>query len=546
LQQYGSLAEVVAHADEIGGVVGANLRAALDWLPTGRQLLTVKIDCALPMGASDLLIAAPDIPTLRTMFERFGFKSWLREGAASAVGDERRDAAPDAMTKIARRGERDTERFFADRQTPDATAIPAVPKDYETIVDADALARWYDAIVATDLVCFDTETTNLNPMAAQIVGLSFAIEPGRACYIPLTHRYAGAPDQLPIADVLARFAPWFADASRAKLGQNVKYDQHVLANHGLALAGVAYDTLLESYVLESHKPHDMDDLAWRHLNVKTTTYDEVTGKGANRIGFDQVSVENATAYSAEDADVALQLHRTLYSRIVAEPKLDALYRDIEIPVREVLFRMERNGVLIDTALLAAQSRELGERVLTLEQQAYATAGQPFNLASPRQLGEILFEKMKLPVVKKTATGQPLHRRGRAAGARRQLSAAEADPRAPRARQAQVDVHRQAAAERRPAHRPRAHDVLASDRRHRPPRVRRSEPAEHSGAHAGRPAHSRGVHRAAGARAGVGRLLADRAADHGPPVGRCGAAEGFSGRRGHPSRDRRGNFQRACE
>jgi len=406
LQQYGSLAEVVAHADEIGGVVGANLRAALDWLPTGRQLLTVKIDCALPMGASDLLIAAPDIPTLRTMFERFGFKSWLREGAASAVGDERRDAAPDAMTKIARRGERDTERFFADRQTPDATAIPAVPKDYETIVDADALARWYDAIVASELVCFDTETTNLNPMAAQIVGLSFAIEPGRACYIPLTHRYAGAPDQLPIADVLARFAPWFADASRAKLGQNVKYDQHVLANHGLALAGVAYDTLLESYVLESHKPHDMDDLAWRHLNVKTTTYDEVTGKGANRIGFDQVSVENATAYSAEDADVALQLHRTLYSRIVAEPKLDALYRDIEIPVREVLFRMERNGVLIDTALLAAQSRELGERVLALEQQAYATAGQPFNLASPRQLGEILFEKMKLPVVKKTATGQP--------------------------------------------------------------------------------------------------------------------------------------------
>jgi len=274
------------------------------------------------------------------------------------------------------------------------------------VQDAAAFARWRDAIARAELVAFDTETTSLDPLAARIVGLSFAVLPGQACYIPLGHRYPGAPDQLALDDVLGQLAPWFADPTKKKLGQNVKYDEHVLANHGLALAGVAHDTLLQSYVLEAHKPHDMDSLAWRHLNVKTIAYAEVTGKGASRIGFDQVSVEDATAYSAEDADVTLQLHRALYPRLAADAKLDHVYTAIELPVRAVLFAMERTGVLLDAALLGAQSRELGERVLALEQQAYAVAGQPFNLASPKQLGEILFEKMKLPVVKKTATGQP--------------------------------------------------------------------------------------------------------------------------------------------
>jgi DNA polymerase-1 len=262
------------------------------------------------------------------------------------------------------------------------------------------------AIHAADLVCFDAETTSLDPLTAKIVGLSFALEPGHACYVPLAHRYAGAPDQLPFDAVVARLAPWLADPAKKKLGQNLKYDQHVLANHGLFLAGIAHDTLLESYVLEAHRPHDMDNLAWRHLGVKTLTYAEIAGKGAKQIGFDQVALEEATAYSAEDADITLQLHRHLYPQIAADPKLDHVYAAIEIPVREVLFRMEREGVMIDAALLNAQSRELGDKAMALEQQAYALAGQPFNLGSPRQLGEILFQKMQLPTLRKTATGQP--------------------------------------------------------------------------------------------------------------------------------------------
>jgi hypothetical protein len=243
-------------------------------------------------------------------------------------------------------------------------------------------------------------------MQAKIVGLSFAIEPGVACYVPLAHRYPGVADQLPLAATLARFAPWFANASRKKVGQNVKYDQHVLANHGLVLRGVAHDTLLQSYVLEAHRPHDMDNLAWRHLNVKTMTYAMVAGKGAKQIDFDQVSIPDATAYSAEDTDIVVQLHRCLYPRVAGDPKLEHIYTTIEMPVREVLYEMERNGVMLDAALLAAQGRELGIKVMTLEQQAFQLAGQPFNLGSPRQLGEILFDKMKLPTVRKTATGQP--------------------------------------------------------------------------------------------------------------------------------------------
>jgi len=273
------------------------------------------------------------------------------------------------------------------------------------VLDAAAFERWMTAIESADLVCFDTETTSLDPMQAKIVGFAFAIEAGRACYIPVAHRYPGAPDQLPLEQVLARLAPWLADSEKKKVGQNLKYDQHVLANHGLALAGVEHDTLLESYVLEAHRPHDMDNLAWRHLGVKTIAYAEVTGKGSRQIGFDQVALDDATAYSAEDADITLQLHRHLHPRIAEDAKLDHVYGAIEMPVREVLFRMEREGVMIDAALLAAQSRELGAKAMALEQQAYELAGQPFNLASPRQLGEILFGKMKLPPLRKTSTGQ---------------------------------------------------------------------------------------------------------------------------------------------
>ncbi|MGH8713529.1 MAG: DNA polymerase I, partial [Casimicrobiaceae bacterium] len=289
---------------------------------------------------------------------------------------------------------------------PAGVARAPVPRQYETILDRQALERWLGAIERAELVCLDTQTTSVDPLQARIVGLSLAVEPGRAAYIPLAHRYAGAPAQLPLDEVLARLKPWFENAVARKLGQNVKYDQHVLANHGIGLAGVVDDTMLQSYALESHRPHDLDSLAWRRLDVKTLSHAEVVGKGAAQIGFDQVAIDRATEYAAEDTDLTLQLHLVQKPRVVADAGLDFVYSSIEMPTCEVLFRMERTGVLLDSALLDAQSRELGERVLALENRAYELAGQPFNLGSPKQLGDILFGKMGLPVVKKTATRQP--------------------------------------------------------------------------------------------------------------------------------------------
>ena len=392
LAEYGTLDQVIAHAGDIGGVVGENLRAALDWLPQGRKLLTVKTDCTLPVTPTGLVVQPVDSAKLRNLLERFEFKTWLKD-----VDDGPRDAAVHtAAAKIT-----------APAPAESTTAAPApAPRHYETVLDMPALERLIDAIGHAELVCFDTETTSLDPMQARIVGLAFAFEPGHAAYLPLVHRYAGALAQLPLDLVLARLRPWFENPAAKKLGQNVKYDQHVLANHGIALAGVAHDTMLQSYVLESHRPHDMDSLAWRRLDVKTLSYAEVTGKGASQISFDQVSIERATEYSAEDADITVQLHRVQQPRVAAEAGLEFVYSSIEMPTREVLFRMERTGVLVDCALLDAQSRELGERVLALENRAYELAGQPFNLGSPKQLGDILFGKMGLPALKKTATGQP--------------------------------------------------------------------------------------------------------------------------------------------
>ena len=394
LAEYGTLDQVIAHAGDIGGVVGENLRAALDWLPQGRRLLTVRTDCTLPVAPTGLVVQPVDSAKLRNLLERFEFKSWLKD-----VDDQPRD--PPVHTAAAK-----TTALAPTESTTAAPARAPVPRDYETVMDMSAFERLLDAIGNAELVCFDTETTSLDPMQARIVGLAFALEPGRAAYLPLVHRYAGAPAQLPLDLVLARLKPWFENPAAKKLGQNVKYDQHVLANHGIALAGVAHDTMLQSYVLESHRPHDMDSLAWRRLDVKTLSYAEVTGKGASQISFDQVSVERATEYSAEDADITVQLHRVQHPRVAADAGLDFVYSSIEMPTREVLFRMERTGVLLDCALLDAQSRELGERVLALENRAYELAGQPFNLGSPKQLGDILFGKMGLPALKKTATGQP--------------------------------------------------------------------------------------------------------------------------------------------
>ena len=391
LAEYGTLDEVIAHAGDIGGVVGENLRAALDWLPQGRKLLTVRTDCTLPVAPTGLTLQPVDAGKLKSLLERFEFKTWLKD-----LEGGRNDTAAQPR---------------AEQTAPAPSAAPAVarapvPKHYETILDMAALERLIGAIAQAEIVCFDTQTTSLDPMQARIVGLSFALEPGHAAYIPLVHRYAGAPAQLPLDLVLERLKPWFENPTAKKLGQNVKYDQHVLANHGIALAGVAHDTMLQSYVLESHRPHDLDSLALRRLDVKTLSYAEVTGKGASQISFDQVSIERATEYAAEDADIVVQLHRVQQPRVAADAGLDFVYSSIEMPTNEVLFRMERTGVLLDCALLDEQSRALGERVLALENQAYELAGQPFNLGSPKQLGDILFGKMGLPVVKRTATGQP--------------------------------------------------------------------------------------------------------------------------------------------
>lgn len=389
LEQYGTLDDIVVHAGDISGVVGENLRKALDWLPTGRKLVTVDRDVTLPLGVNALTMKPRDDARLAELFARFGFKAWLKDVSSG-------NASPDASESPA-------------PALPHAAVVPVqavTTRDYETVSTEAELARWISVLEAAPLVSFDTETTGLDPMTAQLVGMSFSVEAGRAAYVPLAHDYAGAPEQIGIERALAMLRPWMENPRAGKVGQNAKYDQHVLANHGVALAGFVHDTLLQSYVLESHQRHDMDSLAQRLLGAKTISYDEVTGTGAKRIGFSQVDVVRATEYAAEDADITLQLHLAMHPRIAADEKLHYIYEAIEMPVREVLFRIERNGVLIDAALLSAQGHELGQKMLELESKAHAEAGQPFNLNSPKQIAEIFFEKKGMPVVKKTPSGAP--------------------------------------------------------------------------------------------------------------------------------------------
>ncbi len=407
IEQYGSLEDVIAHADEVKGVVGENLRKAAAWLPTGRKLVTVKTDVALPFEMESLVDRGPEEGALAALYERFGFRT-LREALGKGGRAPEPAATPAAPAEGAREPASAGRNFaFLARHEPAEHATPFVDtRAYETVLDAPALERWAARLEGAALACVDTETTSLDPMAAQLVGISVCVEPGTAAYIPVGHRYAGAPQQLSRDAVLTRLKPWLEDAARLKVGQNAKYDRHVFANHGLHLRGVAHDTLLESYVLESHQRHDMDALAARYLGVKTIAYADVAGKGASQIPFDQVELQRATEYSAEDADVTLQLHHAMEPRIEADAKLAHIYRDIEIPVAGVLFAMERNGVLIDAELLARQSGELGQKMLALESKAYDLAGGPFNLGSPKQLGEVLFDRLKLRVVKKTPSGAP--------------------------------------------------------------------------------------------------------------------------------------------
>ena len=385
LNQYGSIDTLITNADQVTGKIGENLRAGLDTLALSRQLATIRCDLDLPPEAADLARRPTDETALRTLYTRFGFKNLLR---GLGVPDSP-SATPDGSALVA------------------DPALLEAPREYEVVLDEAALGRWLETLAQSALFAFDTETTSLDYLQARIVGVSFCVEPGRAAYVPLGHDYVGAPEQLDRDVVLARLKPLLEAERPAKVGHHLKYDAHVLANHGIALGGMAYDTMLESYVWNSVATrHDMDSAAERYLGLKTITYEEVAGKGAKQIPFSQVSIETASTYAAEDADVTLRLHRTLWPAIEREPLLGRLYEDFEQPLVPVLLRMERRGVLIDREMLRRQGVELAKRAEELKTAAHAEAGTEFNVDSPKQLQQILYEKMNLPVLRKTPTGQP--------------------------------------------------------------------------------------------------------------------------------------------
>ena len=329
---------------------------------------------------------------MRELYGRLEFKTWLREVQA---GTHAEDASDSASVELS-----------VEEDGPARPDDGSHRRAYECILAPAQLDDWLGRIERAELVALDTETDSLDPLTANLVGISFAVAPGEAAYLPLRHAGPAAPAQLAFDATLARLRPWLESDKAAKVGQNLKYDMHVFANAGIGVRGVAHDTLLESYILESDKGHDLDTLSQRHLGITTIKYAEVAGKGAGQIGFAQVDVARATEYSAEDSDIALRLHHALHGRLRSEARLEALYRDIEMPVLDILFQMERTGVLIDSAALGRQSHELGKKMMEVEQAAHAAAKQPFNLNSPKQIQEILFEREKLPVVKKTPSGAP--------------------------------------------------------------------------------------------------------------------------------------------
>ena len=419
LSEFGNLDNLMANADQIKGVVGENLRATLHWLPQARQLITVKTDCDLSPhlpGLDDLHAKPEDAALLRELFERYAFKTWLRdvEKQLSAPGDIASEAAAFdlAGTPIT-----DTNQASDSKKTRVIASAPtkalsqdtsdlqdAIERHYECVTDEVSLEKWLKRIEAAELTAVDTETTGLDALAAELVGISLSVKPGEACYIPVAHRNGEV--QLQRDAVLAKLKPWLESASHVKVGQNLKYDAHIFANYGITLGGIAFDTLLESYVLESHLPHNMDSLAERHLGMKTIRYEEVCGKGAHQIGFDQVDLKIATDYAAEDADITLRLHHELWPQIQDSPGLLYIYQQVEMPAMRVLGIMERNGIRIDSALLGKQGQQVGKRLLELEGEIHQLAGQPFNIQSPKQIAEILFVQLELPVVKKTPSGAP--------------------------------------------------------------------------------------------------------------------------------------------
>jgi DNA polymerase-1 len=399
LLEYGSLDNLMANADQVKGVVGENLRKAVDWLPTGRQLLKIRTDCDLNEYVPELpsletiRLAQPNEADLLAFYEKYGFKGLVRSRGAGAP----ESANSKSSAKVAFVPNDD---LFAE---PEPVVTVTGDKHYETILTWAQFDTWLPRLEAAECVAIDTETTSLDAMRADLVGISWSVKPGEAAYLPLRHEGPDAPVQLPLLEVLAKLKAWLENPLKLKVGQHIKYDRHVFANQGIEVRGYAHDTMLQSYVLEVHKPHSLTSLALRHVGRTGLTYEDMCGKGVHQISFAQVDVEKASEYSCEDSDQCLDVHSVLWPRIQADAKLRAIY-DIEIATSEALFRIERNGVLIDGPTLAAQSQALGQRILQLETEAYEIAGQPFNLSSPKQLGEIFFDKLGLPVIKKTATG----------------------------------------------------------------------------------------------------------------------------------------------
>lgn len=375
LTQYGSLETLIAHADDIKSKAGESLRSSLQQLPLARQLATVKCDVPLAQGPLDLKRQAPDQERLRELYARFEFQSLLAE-----VAD-----APQARSS-----------------TSDGSA-----GEYAMISTMQQLEVWLERLRSAKLFAVDTETTDLDPMRATLVGISFSDCAGSAAYVPLAHSYPGAPKQLEREQVLSSLRPLLEDTRQQKVGQNLKYDMLVLGHCGITLSGIAFDTMLESYVFNSTASrHDMDSLALKYLGYKTLKYEDVAGKGKGQLNFSEVPVEQATSYAAEDADITLRLHEHLWPRLQQTPKLQALFNDIEMPLLTVLAGMQRTGVKIDAHMLRAQSDELAKHMFELEREAHVLAGQPFNLESPKQIQEVLYDKLGLPVLKKTPKGQP--------------------------------------------------------------------------------------------------------------------------------------------
>jgi DNA polymerase I len=407
LQEYGSLDNLIARAGEVKGAVGENLRKALDWLPKGRGILTIKKDCDLAQhipglpSLDDIAVGnGQNTEALKAFYERYGLKGLTAQLKIHDVPPELIEEHR-SRTKVGP-GPQPAGLF----DEPDLSGLSQVSTlRYDTIFTWEQLDEWIAKLQASELTAIDTETDSLDEMQAEIIGISFSIKPGEAAYIPMGHRYGDAPEQLPLESVLAKLKPWLEDASKKKLGQHLKYDRHVFANHDIEVRGYKHDTMLESYVLEVHKPHGLASLAERHLGRTGIDYESIAGKGAHQIKFWQVPVDKAAEYSCEDSDQTLDVHLALWSKLQADSKLAFIY-DLEIKTSEVLFCVERNGVLIDGPMLAKQSAELGQRMMQLEREAHQLAGQPFNLGSPKQIGEILFTKLGLPVTKKTASGVP--------------------------------------------------------------------------------------------------------------------------------------------